>query len=74
MAARPPEAGAEVTATPPDARGLLVALLLPAVALLGSESEGVGCKRAERLALLPIDAFMLGGDADMVLGGGVEAL
>lgn len=72
IAARPPGAGAEVVVTPPAARGLLVALLLPAVALLGSESEGVGCSSAERLALLLLETVMLGGDWDMVLGGGVE--
>ena len=37
-------------------RGELLALLLPAFALLGSEFAGVGCRRADKLALLPLAA------------------
>lgn len=60
---------------PYGARGLLLALLLPVFALLGSELEGVGWIKADKLALLPVMAALewalLGGDWEWVLGGGV---
>lgn len=58
---------------PVAARGLLVALvLLPAVALLGSESEGVGWSRADKLVLLTL-LLVFGGDCESARGGGVAA-
>src|SRR3569833_546704 len=62
-------------------RGELPALLFPGLALLGSELAGVGCSRAERLALLLGGATLgfisecdeRGGDTDRALWGGVRA-
>ncbi len=41
-----------LAASPPICLGELPALLLPGLALLGSELAGVGCSSADRLALL----------------------
>jgi hypothetical protein len=54
--------------------GELLALpMLAGFALLGSEFVGVGCRRAERLALFielaPSELAVRGGDAECVRGG-----
>ncbi len=47
---------------------------MPGLALFGSDEAGVGCNRADRLALLPVGRSEwedLGGVADRALCGGV---
>jgi hypothetical protein len=68
-----------LAACAPICRGELLALLFAGLALPDSELAGVGCSRAERLALLPIGAPLTGasecddrgGETDRVLVGGV---
>lgn len=48
---------------------LLALLVLAGFALLGSEFAGVGCRRADKLALLVGGLELRGGDAEWVRGG-----